>query len=403
MPSGMVRKRNLDGKMAYEAVVELGVDPVTGKRKRTTKTFRTKKEAQAWLTSTQTDVDKGTFVEQSRQTVAELLRYWMETYAKHHVRATTYEGYGYTVNVHLIPGLGSIPVQKLTPGHLQQFYADKLSGGAGPRVVQLCHLRIKQALAMAVNLGVVPRNVADAVAAPKTPHSELAVWTPDEAQHFSEVARSSHYGPIWLVLAATGMRRGEALGLRWQDVDWVNDVLHVRQQVVMVHGSPQIQQPKTRASHRAVPVDRWLIDELREHKVRQNERRLLLGEAWQERGLVFPTAVGTPVSGRNLDREYKKLLRQAGVPPIRIHDIRRTVATVAIASGLSPKAVSEHLGHSKTSITLDIYTKVMAEQRVEVAKGIGAAMIKRDASAPAEARTGDNRKEVAKEDKRGRG
>lgn len=380
MASGTVRKRNLDGKMTYEAVIELGVDPVTGKRKRTTRIFRTKKEAQVWLTSTQNEVDKGTFVEQSRQVVAELLRYWLETYAKHRVRPTTYEGYSGTVNIHLIPGLGSIPVQKLTPGHLQQFYADKLARGAGPRVVQLCHLRMRQALAMAMTLGIVARNVADAVPAPKVPRPELMVWTPQEAQQFSEVARGSHYGPIWLVLAATGMRRGEALGLRWQDVDWVNDVLRIRQQVVMVHGSPQVQQPKSRS--RAVPVDQWLIDELSAHKANQDERRQRLGSAWREHGLVFASSVGTPVSARNLDREYKRLLHQAGVPPIRIHDIRHTVATVAIAAGLNPKAVSEHLGHAKTATTLDIYTKVMAEQRIEVARSIGAAMIKKNVTPP---------------------
>src|SRR5579871_2971496 len=131
MASGTVRKRNSDGKVAYEAVVELGIDPVTGKRKRTTRTFRTKKEAQTWLTATQTEVDRGTFVEQSRQTMAELLRYWLETYAQHRVRATTYDGYRGTITKHLIPGLGAIPVQKLTPAHLQQFYADKRASGAG--------------------------------------------------------------------------------------------------------------------------------------------------------------------------------------------------------------------------------------------------------------------------------
>lgn len=259
MASGTVRKRSSDGKTAYEAVVELGIDPVTGKRKRTTRTFRTKKEAQTWLTTTQTEVDRGTFVEQSRQTMAELLRYWLETYAQHRVRATTYDCYCGTITKHLIPGLGAIPVQKLTPAHLQQFYADKRASGAGPRVVQLCHQRLKQALAMAVNLGLVSRNVADAVAAPKMPPPELSVWTSEEAQRFSEVARQSHYGPIWLVLAATGMRRGEALGLRWQDVDWDGKVLRVRQQVVMVAGAPRIQPPKSRSAYRSLPIDPWLL------------------------------------------------------------------------------------------------------------------------------------------------
>ena len=180
------------------------------------------------------------------------------------------------------------------------------------------------------------------------------------------------------------MRRGEVLGLRWQDVDWRACVLHVRQQVVMVHGAPRIQPPKSRAAQRAVPVEEWLLDELSAHQARQDAQRRRLGVAWHEHGLVFTSTVGTPVSARNLDREYKKLLQQAGVPPIRIHDIRHTVATVAIAAGLNPKAVSEHLGHAKTAITLDIYTKVVAAQQADVARGISAAMIKQERGAASE-------------------
>ncbi len=371
MARGSIRKCSRQDGVSYEVVVDLGPDPVTGKRRQRTRRFKTKREAQAGLTEWLAEIDKGTAVDRSRQTVSDLLEYWMEAYARHNVRATTLEGYGYTINRHIIPSLGSIPLQKLTPAHLQQFYADKLASGCGPRVVQLCHLRLRQALAMAEKLGLVARNVADVVAAPRVPHNEMQTWSVEEAQAFLAVAKESHYGPIWLVAMNTGMRRGELLGLRWQDIDWGNGVLHVRQAVVMLHGKPTIQAPKSRSAHRVIPLEGPVIEALREHRTRQNERRLALGAAWHDHQLVFPSEIGTPVNARNLDREYRVLISRAGVSPIRIHDIRHTFVTLALASGSNLKALSELLGHAKTSITMDLYAHAQTGERRAVVAGVG--------------------------------
>ena len=130
-------------------------------------------------------------VDRSRQTVAELLRYWLETYARHHVRPGTLEGYGYTINGHIIPALGAVPVQRLTAQQLQQFYSDKIRAGCSPRTVQLCHLRLKQALRMAVEQGLVARNVAEAVRPPRVERREMRTWTAAQAQQFLTVAAQS--------------------------------------------------------------------------------------------------------------------------------------------------------------------------------------------------------------------
>lgn len=370
MARGSIRKVARKDGISYEVVVDLGRNPVSGKRRQRTKRYRTKREAQVALTAWLAEIDKGTAVDRSQQTVAELLHYWLDTYAKHNVRPTTYEDYSCTINYHIIPAIGAVPVQKLMPTHLQQLYADKLAAGSGPRVVQLCHLRLHQALAMAEKLGLVARNVADAVTPPRLPPQEMRIWTKEEVQRFLREAQSSSYGPVWLVLLATGMRRGEVLGLRWQDVDWDRRRLHVRQCVVSLGGSMAIQPPKSRAARRVIPVDASILDALASHLSRQSERKAIFGAVWQDHDLVFASEVGTPINPRNLDRDFHKWVARAGVPKIRIHDIRHTVVTMAIASGSPIKAASVYFGHAKTSTTMDIYTHALEGQGSEVAENI---------------------------------
>jgi integrase len=372
---GSIIKRKLkDGSLRYDVVVDLGPDPVTGKRRQRKQTFKTKREAVAFKTARLAEIAQGTAVDRSRQTVAELLRYWLTTYAQHHVRPGTLEGYGYTINGHIIPALGAVPVQRLTAQQVQQFYSDKLTAGCSPRTVQLCHLRLKQALDMAVTMGLVVRNVADATKPPSVERREMRTWTAAQARQFLAVAAQSSYGPIWLLLLATGMRRGEALGLRWQDVDALQGVVHVRQTVTVVRGAPHVGPPQSRSSRRAVPVPAHVMAALREHHARQNAQRLSRGTLWQNNDLVFASAVGTPINPNNLTRDYDRWVKQAGVPRIRIHDQRHTHVTLALAAGANFKAVSQRVGHAKPSITLDLYAYVLPEQHRDVSDRVGAAL-----------------------------
>lgn len=167
MASAYIRKRQRKDGVVYVASVNLGKDPLSGKRRERSETFRTKREAKAALARWETEIDKGTFVDRSSQTVGDLLRYWMDTEVIHNPREATILRYRNTVDKHLIPGLGAVPLQKLTPAQVQRFYADKLAGGAGQRSVVFCHQRLHQALDMALRLGLVARNVCDAVAPPK--------------------------------------------------------------------------------------------------------------------------------------------------------------------------------------------------------------------------------------------
>ncbi len=370
MAGAYIRKRERKDGVVYVASVDLSKDPLTGKRRERSETFATRREARAALARWQTEIDTGAYVGRSTQTVGDLLRYWMETHVAHNCRETTALRYHQTVYLHLIPGLGTVPLQKLTPAQVQTFYADQLSAGVGQRSVVFCHQRLRQALDMALRLGLVARNVCDAVTPPRYEYEPKQTWSREELGRFLAVARASGYGPIWLLLALTGMRRGEALGLRWQDVDFAEGTMNVSQTYVAIKATMRISTPKTRSGRRIITLEPVLLDALREHRARQSERRLALGEIWRDHGLVFASEVGTPIHGRNLLREYAALVRKAGVPDISIHGIRHTVATLAIGAGQDIRTLSDLLGHSKTSVTTDIYAHVLPHRKRELTQAL---------------------------------
>lgn len=374
MTRGSIRKHERDTGIRYEVVVDLGIDPVTGKRRQRTKSFPTKKEAKAALTSWLSEIDKGTAVDRSKETVAEMMRYWFDTYARPNVRPKTLQIYEETITRHLIPGLGSIQVQKLSPADVQAFYARKQAEGTGAWALLGCHQRLSQALTQAMRLGLIQRNVCDLVTPPRLRHWEMTTWDAAQARRFLSVARQSSYGPIWIVALTTGMRRGELLGLRWKDADIEGGVLHVRQSIGLLHGQITISQPKSDTSRRAVPVEPQVIAALREHRAKQNERRLALGAVWEDHDLIFAAANGKPVNPDNLRRDYDHLVALAGVPRIRIHDVRHTHVTLGFAAGANIKAMSRRIGHAQTSLTMDIYAHVLPEQHREVSTKIGAVL-----------------------------
>jgi integrase len=356
----------------YILTVDLGKDPVTGDRRQRRFTYRTKREAERARTEKLAEIDRGSLVDRSNQTIGELLDFWLETYARPRVRAKSYETYERIIRVHLKPGLGTIRVQALKPEHLQQFYADKLAAGCGKRTVEMCHMRLAQALKMAVEHGQVARNVALVVKPPRARAREMQTWSRDEAHRFLQAASGSSYGPIWAVALATGMRRGELLGLRWCDIDGERRIIHVRQAAIAVGGEMLIGPTKgdrSRAIHGLPPS---ILAALREHKARQNAQRLQVGSLWQDHDLVFCSAVGTPIYGQNLAREYDRLVKLAGVPRIRIHDQRHTNATLLLADGWDPKLVGERLGHRDVTTTLRTYYHVAQKQHEEAGDRLGA-------------------------------
>jgi integrase len=379
---GTIWKRQGKRGVAYTVRVDMGLDPVTGERRQRGETFRTRKEAEARLAEWIAEIGRGTAVDGSKMTVGEYLDYWLTVYGKTNLRPTTYRSYEQLIRVHIRPALGSVPLQKLTPAQLQAFYSLKLTegrqdgkaGGLAPRSVRYLHAIIREALHQAVKWQMVGRNVADATEPPRAVRPQVRAWDQDQVLRFLVVAEDEHYGPVWLLALMTGLRRGELLGLRWEDVDLGRGVLHVRRSLVELGSKLVIQEPKTRSGRRVVALGASCVTALKAHRAHQNEQRLSLGAAWRDDGLVFTTADGGAIAPRNLIRRFKELTTQAALPAIRFHDARHTHATLLLKQGQHAKIVSERLGHANIAITLDTYSHVLPNMQRDAADDLDAAL-----------------------------
>ena len=289
------------------------------------------------------------------------------------------------VRRHLKPTLGLIALRDLRPEHLQHFYNEKAQQGLSSRTIRYGHTLLYSALAQAEKNQLVARNVATLTEPPRKERKEMQTLTLEQVSHhlLPTIEHDRLFAAIFLMFG-TGLRRGELLGLRWKDIDVGASVLHVRQTLVRVknHAAPDhehkttliFQDPKTAYSRRTVPIPAECLAALKRHKARQAEEKLMLGQAYVDHGLVFCRPAGTPLDPREFTTHFHTLLRQAGVPPIRLHDARHTFATLMLELGESPKTVQTMLGHSSVAITLDIYSHVSLELEKRAASRLNAAL-----------------------------
>jgi len=326
---------------------------------------KTRREVQEELTKKLREHQQGMPVDPTRQTVGQFLQAWLEDCMRGSVRPTTLENYRYVIR-HLEP-IAGIQLAKLTPQHIQHLYRQKQDAGL-TRMVVLMHAVLHKALGQAVRWCLIPRNPADAVERPRMPKKEFRALTSEEAARLLEAAREDRLHALWVLAVTTGMRLGELLGLRWEDVDLERGTVTVRRQLQWLEGEPTFPEPKSARSRRTIALPGLAVAALREHRKRQLEWRLRLGEVWQDHGLVFTTEIGTPLHPSNVrQRHFHPLLERAGLPRIRFHDLRHTCATLLLAQGVHPKLVQEQLGHSQISVTLDTYSHVTAPMMREAA------------------------------------
>ncbi len=337
--------RRADGR--WMGRLSLGYGP-DGKRIRKTFYGKTYKEVLEKMNAARRDLDQGLRVATDRQTVAQFLTSWLEDTAKATLRPRTYASYQQVARLYLIPALGKRHLAKLDPQHVQAMLNAMVARGLSPRTAQYARAVLRKALNQALKWGKVPRNVAALVDAPRVEQHDMRALTPDEARRFLDAARGDRLEALYRVAVALGLRQGEILGLRWEDVDLDAGVLQVRKQAQRIGGMVQLVDPKTRRSRRTINLPKATIRQLKAHRARQAQERLLAGSRWQDHGLVFPSTIGTPLEARNLVTRFKALLQQAGLPDIRFHDLRHSCASLLIAQGVPARVIMETWGTARS-------------------------------------------------------
>jgi integrase len=300
-------------------------------------------------------------------TVAEYLEYWLHQSVKPRVRPLTFAGYSVNVSKHLVPTLGKIRLDRLTPQDVQEMMNRRLTDGFSPKTVAYVHQVLRTALELARRWELIDRNVASLVDPPRRQRPKIRPLAPDKARQFLNSVRGHRLEALFSVALAIGLRQGEALGLRWEDLDMAAGVLRVNHQLQRVDGRLTLVEPKTDRSRRALVIPPSVIEHLHDHERRQLAERLWAGSKWIESGLVFTSRLGGPLQARQVIREFHKALKDAGLKRIRFHDLRHSCATLLLVQGVSPRVVMDILGHSEIAITMDTYSHVIPELQREAA------------------------------------
>lgn len=334
--------------------------------KRKTVYGKTRAEVSAELTKAMADRNGGLIFDDENMSLGEYLDSWLKGSVYGSVRDSTYDRYEVAVRVHLKPGLGRVKLKKLTPAQVSTFYQEKLAAGCAPASVNKLHVTLHKALDQAVRWHMVPHNVCEAVNAPRPVSEEMRTLSPGQVRMLLSAASGDRLEALYVLAIHTGMRQGELLALKWADVDLDAATVSVRRTLTKSGTALLTGDTKTGKSRRTISLTDRSVAALREHLGRQMEEMEQLGDLYADQGLVFTTEVGSLINPTNLrKRSLAPLLKRAGLPKIRFHDLRHTCATLLFKQGQHPKLVQELLGHANVAITLDTYSHVtpgMGEQ-----------------------------------------
>ena len=370
--AGQIVKRSEN---SYTVRIFMGRDPNTGKRKYQNRTVRgNKKDAQRVLNALLRQQDMGELMlEPVRMTVQEYLDHWLEVAAKPRLRQNTFEKYRDMMVRYVYPDYGTIKLPKFSPVHIQELYTKlQVDRGLAPRTVRYCHSVLNSALGQAVKWRMVTTNSAQHVDLPKQQKKEMLALSDKEAQRFLEIAKveSIHY-VLFATLLGTGLRPSEAFGLQWSDIDFIRRALRVQRVVSIASNGWSFKPPKTNKSRRSVALPDHLIQLLLEHREMQEPSHL---------DLVFPNGSGNPLNISNIIyRDFKPIAKKAGLPKrLRLYDLRHTHATLLLMAGVHPKIVSERLGHSTITLTMDTYSHVLPGMQEESAQKLDALLFNAD-------------------------
>ena len=325
--------------------------------------YSTEKEARAALTDALARLDRGTYVDRSKLTVGDYLDQWLE--GRVNLRPASVVFYRVAVERYLRPGLGHLRLDQLRVDDVERAFARIRRGLDGhghpvsPALIGRLKTTLRAALNVAVKRQLIHVNPAALVEVEAHTRPTVHVWNATTTGRFLDSAAEDWHGPLWHLIASFGLRRGEAAGLRWHDVDLEHGVLAIVVQRTQVGRKIIEATPKTKAGVRVLTLDQGTVRVLRSHRTRQDTQRLALGGAWVHNALVFTMEDGRGLQPQYISRLFAKACEAGGFPRIRLHDLRHTSASLGLAAGESLVEVSKRLGHSQLAITADTYSHVL--------------------------------------------
>lgn len=351
------------------------------RRRQSKRSFATKKEAQLALAELMTAHEQQAFVARTDITLEDYSVAWLEGLSTQGRKPSTIQGYRTNLRNYILPNLGTSRLQDLRATDLDRLYAKLLKSGGlrgtpvSMSTVHHVHVQLGKMLNDAERKGLVVRNVARHADAPSQASSrnaapEMTIWTPIELQRFLEHAEQSRSGAMVRLLAMTGIRRGELVALDWKQVDLSRSTIAIHAAASVVDGVEIIDTPKTRRGRRTIDLDQLTRDVLKRHRAKQLEELLRVGAPTG--GRVFTNEFGDPLRPGSVGQAFQRLVATCDVPRIRLHDLRHTHASHLLAAGVNPRVVSERLGHSSVSFTLDTYGHVMPGQQADAAAAVAA-------------------------------
>lgn len=348
-----------DGNWAGE--VTTGYDE-NGKQKRKTVYGKTQAEALAKIAEIKQRLANGTYSD-TKLTLKAYIERWLDEKARH-VKPSTMDTYRRLSGVHIVPKLGRKGLDKVTPLDVQTLMGE-LADSTGIRTANSCRTLLFSAYKQAIRWQLIARNPVEATDPLRAARKDMDLWTSVQAAHFLDTSRDHRLFAAFYLVMATGLRRGEILGLRWADVS--ERELHIRQQLTYREGTFNFTPPKTAQGTRRIAITPDVYAVLEAHQKAQEGQRASIGRLWPDTGLVFVSEAGTPIHPRNFERSWGQLKKAAKMPDARLHDLRHLHVSLLVKQGIDPQAIADRVGHTDASFTLRRYSHMFEEHRERTA------------------------------------
>jgi integrase len=353
------------GRQRWLVRVFLGRDRETRKRRYHSRIVRGPvRHAQTYLNKVLRDRDLGRQVAGAEITLNEYLDRWLETAAMPRLREKSYRSYESLLRRYVRPALGPRNLAAICPLDIQAVYQQLVERGLSARTIRYTHSVLGSAMRQAIRWRLLAEDPTNGAQLPRQQRRELRVLTAEQSRLFLETAMQ--YGPVFGVALTTAARPSEYLALKWQDINWERGTVSIVRTLERAGGGWRFAETKRASSRRVIKLQQWVLDELKRLSTKAKSKPEC--GSWDgEAGLIFKTPTGQPIDSDKLATKHKSILERAGLPMIRLYDLRHTGATLALAAGVAPKVVSEQLGHASAAFTLDIYSHVMPHMQEQAA------------------------------------